>query len=55
MSALAIVGSLIFAFGALVLAWRGVDHLPRATMVRYGLIWVAIIIALVLVLRVTGA
>ena len=33
MSALVIVGSLIFAIGALVLAWRGVDHLPPQELV----------------------
>lgn len=55
MSATALVGSLIFALGALFLAWRGVDHLPRATMFRYAAIWVAIIVGVVVVLKLAGA
>ena len=54
MSAAAIVVSLILAIGSLVLVWRGVSHLPRAQMVRYALIWGAIILGLVLVLRLAG-
>ncbi|MCB2047139.1 MAG: hypothetical protein KDE32_02800 [Novosphingobium sp.] len=49
------IGSLIFVFGALVLAWRGVGGLPRAQKVRYALIWGAIFLGVIVVLRVLGA
>jgi len=53
-SGIAIVGSLVFLMGALVLAWHGVDHLPRATLFRYALIWGVIIVGLVLLLGAAG-
>ncbi len=55
MSIAAIVVSLIAAAGALFLAWRGLGGLPRAQMVRYALIWGAIILGLVVLLRAAGA
>ena len=54
MNIAAIVGSLILAIGSLVLVSRGVSDLPRAQMVRYALIWGAIILGIVLVLRLAG-
>lgn len=47
--------SLILALGSLVLVWRGLDGLPRATLVRYALIWGVIILAVVVGLKVMGA
>jgi hypothetical protein len=54
-STAAIVVSLIAAFGSLVLVSRGLGGVPRPQLLRYALIWGAIILGLVLVLRLAGA
>ena len=55
MSTAAIVVSLIAAAGSLVLVSRGIGGVPRTQLLRYGLIWGAIIAGLVLLLRLAGA
>lgn len=53
MSAIAIIGSLVFLIGALFLAIRGLrgHDLPAQTWFKYALTWGIIIVGVVLLLR----
>lgn len=53
MSTTAMIGSLIFLIGALVLAVRNLrgDEIPKQTLVKFALIWGVIIVGLMLILR----
>jgi hypothetical protein len=54
MTAVEIIGSGVFVLGSLVLVWRGLDGVPSPTLLRYALLWTAIIVGIVLLLRLTG-
>ncbi len=55
MSTAAIIVSLIAVIGSLVLVSRGLGDVPRPQLMRYALIWGAIILGLVVLLRAVGA
>ena len=54
MNGMASIGSIIFLLGALVLVWHGLrgQHLPKQKLIKFALVWAAIIVGLVVILRV---